>query len=124
MCSLSVSLNNSLTRIYEDPLDLVGWLASEMASHEVIPEIECFDLRHLHQAMAIHSDGRLSNWLYCQFVTGVRNALPADRHAFEAMLAAKRYLSGDAPWRAPGWDDIRRRSLTWPSRLKGMCAPA
>ncbi|MGR3540103.1 MAG: 3-keto-5-aminohexanoate cleavage protein [Hasllibacter sp.] len=102
MCSLSVGSNNFPTRVYENPPDLVDWLAAEMAAHDVTPEIECFDLSHLYQAAAMHRDGRLPRTPYCQFVMGVRNALPADRLAFDAMLAAKRHLFGDAPWCAAG----------------------
>ncbi len=90
MCSLSVGSNNFPTRVYENPPDLVDWLASEMAAHGVVPEIECFDLSHLYQAAAMHADGRLAGRPYCQFVMGVRNAMPVDRVAFDAMRTAHR----------------------------------
>ena len=112
MCSLSVGSNNFPTRVYENPPDLVEWLASEMAAHGVVPEVECFDMSHLFQAHAMWKDGRLptapggidaGRAPYVQFVMGVRNAMPADRHAFDAMLAAKTYLFGaDSPWCAAG----------------------
>ena len=102
MCSLSVGSNNFPTRVYENPPDLVDWLASEMKEHGVMPEIECFDLSHLFQAAAMHADGRLPSRPYCQFVLGVRNAMPADQTAFDLMLRAKEHLFGDAPWCAAG----------------------
>jgi len=102
MCSLSVGSNNFPTRVYSNPPDLVDWLAAEMKSHQVIPEVECFDLSHLHQARRMHDDGRLPATPYCQFVLGVKNALPADRHAFDCMLSTKKKLFGDAPWCAAG----------------------
>ena len=40
MCSLSVGSNNFPTRVYENAPDLVDWLATEMAAHEVVPEVE------------------------------------------------------------------------------------
>ena len=109
MCSLSVGSNNFPTRVYENPPALVDWLAAEMAAHGVVPEIECFDLSHLWQAHAMWRDGRLPARPYCQFVLGVRNALPADRHAFDAMLTTHRHLFGDAPWCAAG---IGRAQIT------------
>lgn len=109
MASLSVGSNNFPTRVYENPPDLVDWLAAEMAVNDITPEIECFDLSHLYQAAAMHADGRLPRMPYCQFVMGVRNAMPADRHAFEAMLATKTHLLGDAPWCAAG---IGRHQVT------------
>ena len=103
MCSLSVGSNNFPTRVYENPPDLVDWLAAEMAAHDVVPEIECFDLSHVYQAAAMHADGRLPRRPYCQIVMGVRNAMPADRHAFEAMRGAiARLFGADAPWCAAG----------------------
>ena len=57
MCSLSVGSNNFPTRVYENPPDLVDWLASEMTAHGVVPEIECFDLSHLYQAHAMWPTG-------------------------------------------------------------------
>ncbi len=102
MASLSVGSNNFPTRVYENPPDLVDWLAAEMAIHNVTPEIECFDLSHIYQAAAMYADGRLPRVPYCQFVMGVKNAMPADRHAFEAMLKTKTHLLGDAPWCAAG----------------------
>ena len=103
MCSLSVGSNNFPTRVYENPPDLVDWLAAEMAAHGVVPEVECFDLSHIHQAAAMHADGRLPRRPYCQIVMGVRNAMPADRHSFDVMRATIARLFGeDAPWCAAG----------------------
>ena len=103
MCSLSVGSNNFPTRVYENPPDLVDWLAAEMAAHDVVPEVEAFDLSHLYQAAAMHADGRLPRRPYCQIVMGVRNAMPADRHAFDVMRATIARLFGEgAPWCAAG----------------------
>ncbi len=68
MASLSVGSNNFPTRVYENPPDLVDWLASEMRTHHVKPEIEAFDLSHIHQAAAMNRDGRIPGKLYVQFV--------------------------------------------------------
>ena len=111
MCSLSVGSNNFPARVYENPPELVDWLAAEMGARGVVPEVECFDLSHLYQAHAMWRDGRLptapdgrdaGRAPYCQFVMGVRNAMPVDRVAFDAMLRVKRHLFGDAPWCAAG----------------------
>ena len=47
MASLSVGSNNFPTRVYENPPDLVDWLAAEMLSYDIKPEIEAFDLSHI-----------------------------------------------------------------------------
>jgi 3-keto-5-aminohexanoate cleavage enzyme len=39
MASLSVGSNNFPTRVYENPPDLVTWLASEMRAHNIKPDV-------------------------------------------------------------------------------------
>ena len=103
MASLSVGSNNFPTRVYENPPDLVDWLASEMLTYEVKPEIEAFDLSHILQTRKMADDGRLAGTPYVQFVMGVRNAMPADRDVFDYYICTVRRLFGeDAPWCAAG----------------------
>jgi len=102
MASLSVGSNNFPTRVYENPPDLVDWLASEMREHNVMPEIEAFDLSHIHQAVAMHKDGRLPKKLYVQFVMGVKNAMPVDRDVFDYYIKTVERLAPEAEWCAAG----------------------
>ena len=102
MASLSVGSNNFPTRVYENPPDLVDWLASEMLKYHVKPEIEAFDLSHIVQAAAMQKDGRLKGPLYVQFVMGVKNAMPADERIFDFYIETLKRLSPDAQWCAAG----------------------
>lgn len=102
MASLSVGSNNFPTRVYENPPDLVDWLAGEMRTYNVTPEIEAFDLSHIHQAVAMHRDGRLPRKLYIQFVMGVKNAMPVDRDVFDYYIRTVERLAPDAEWCAAG----------------------
>jgi len=102
MASLTVGSNNFPTRVYENPPDLVDWLASEMATYEVKPEIEAFDLSHIHQAALMNRDGRLKGRLYVQFVMGVKNAMPVDKDAFDYYIKTVERLLPDADWCAAG----------------------
>ena len=102
MASLSVGSNNFPTRVYENPPDLVDWLASEMLKYEIKPEIEAFDLSHIVQAATMQKDGRLKGPLYVQFVMGVKNAMPADEHIFDFYIETLKRLSPDAQWCAAG----------------------
>jgi uncharacterized protein (DUF849 family) len=102
MASLTVGSNNFPTRVYENPPDLVDWLASEMLKHGVKPEIEAFDLSHIFQAARMAADGRLKSPLYVQFVMGVKNAMPADRPAFDFFVETLKRLAPDAEWCAAG----------------------
>lgn len=102
MASLSVGSNNFPTRVYENPPDLVDWLAEQMRNFDVVPEVEAFDLSHIHQAVAMHADGRLPHKLYVQFVMGVKNAMPVDRDVFDYYVKTMARLAPDAEWCAAG----------------------
>ncbi|MEM5585883.1 3-keto-5-aminohexanoate cleavage protein [Roseibium sp. AS2] len=102
MASLSVGSNNFPTRVYENPPDLVDWLAREMREHAVKPEIEAFDLSHIHQAAAMNRDGRIPGKLYVQFVMGVRNAMPVDKDVFDYYIKTVHRLAPGAEWCAAG----------------------
>ncbi|MEL6550822.1 MAG: 3-keto-5-aminohexanoate cleavage protein [Pseudomonadota bacterium] len=103
MASLSVGSNNFPTRVYENPPELVEWLASEMVTFGVKPEVEAFDLSHIFRAADMHSKGQIAATPYVQFVMGVKNAMPIDRHVFDFYVSTvKRLLGDDAPWCAAG----------------------
>ncbi len=102
MASLTVGSNNFPTRVYENPPDLVDWLASEMLTYDVKPEIEAFDLSHIVQAARMADDGRLKGPLYVQFVMGVKNAMPVDKPIFDFYIETLHRLAPDAEWCAAG----------------------
>lgn len=102
MASLSVGSNNFPTRVYENAPDLVDWLAGEMRTYSVKPEIEAFDLSHIHQAAAMNKDGRIPGNIYIQFVMGVRNAMPADKDVFDYYVKTVERLMPGAEWCAAG----------------------
>ena len=102
MASLTVGSNNFPTRVYENPPDLVDWLAAEMLAHGIKPEVEAFDLSHIHQAAAMQADGRLKGPAYVQFVMGVKNAMPADRDVFDYYIRTVKRLLPGSEWCAAG----------------------
>ncbi|BDW84264.1 3-keto-5-aminohexanoate cleavage protein [Roseicyclus marinus] len=110
MASLSVGSNNFPTRVYENPPELVDWLASEMLTYDVKPEIEAFDLSHILKAKDMADKGQLAGTPYVQFVMGVKNAMPVDREVFDFYIKTVHRLFGDnAPWCAAG---IGQQQLT------------
>ena len=102
MASLTVGSNNFPTRVYENPPDLVDWLAEEMLKYDIKPEIEAFDLSHIFQAARMAADGRLKSPLYVQFVMGVKNAMPVDRAVFDFYVETLHRLAPDAQWCGAG----------------------
>ncbi len=102
MASLTVGSNNFPTRVYENPPDLVDWLAGEMIKYDIKPEIEAFDLSHIFQAAAMAGDGRIKGPLYVQFVMGVKIAMPVDRQVFDFYVETLKRLAPDAKWCGAG----------------------
>lgn len=121
MCSLAVGSCNFPSRVYENPPDLVDWLAREMIRFGVKPEVEIFDLAHVFQAAAMLRDGRLEGAPHLQFVMGVRNALPADKEAFAFLVETSRRLLPGVTWTGAG---IGRDQITlarWSLERGGHC---
>ena len=102
MASLTVGSNNFPTRVYENPPNLVDWLAKEMHKYDIKPEIEAFDLSHIHHAALMKRDGRLSGRIYVQFVMGVKNAMPTDKDVFDYYIKTVERLLPSAEWCAAG----------------------
>jgi 3-keto-5-aminohexanoate cleavage enzyme len=102
MASLTVGSNNFPTRVYENPPELVDWLASEMSLNNILPEIEAFDLSHIFQAATMHKDGRLPAQPYVQFVMGVKNSMPVDKDVFDFYIKTMKRLLPNSEWCAAG----------------------
>lgn len=109
MASLSVGSNNFPNRVYENPPELVDWLASEMRTYQITPEVEVFDLSHIFKAAEMNADGRIAGNAYVQFVMGIKNAMPADRRVFDFYVETMERLLPNSQWCAAG---IGRFQLT------------
>lgn len=113
MASLSVGSNNFPNRVYENSPQLVDWLAEEMLKYDVKPEIEAFDLSHIHQAVNLSKQGKLKAPLYVQFVMGVKNAMPADRPTFDFYIETLKRLAPDAQWCGAGVGSNQLKLNEW-----------
>ena len=119
MASLTVGSNNFPTRVYENPPDLVDWLAEEMIRNSIKPEIEIFDLSHIHQAASLAKQNKLKGNLYVQFVMGVKNAMPADFDVFEYYIKTVNRLLPKALWCGAGIGKNQRILNEWCIKLGG-----
>ena len=98
MASLTVGSNNFPTRVYENPPQLVDWLAGLMVEYQIKPEIEAFDLSHIFQAAKMHQQGQIPHSPYIQFVMGVKNAMPVDKDVFDFYVQTTRRLLPNSEW--------------------------
>ena len=102
MASLSTGSVNFPTIIYENGASLVTDLATRMQSFGVRPEIELFDLSHIHGARRLIEAGLMDARPHVQVVMGVKNALPAEEHLLDLMLGEIRRALPHATWCAAG----------------------
>jgi len=119
MASLATGSVNFPTRVYDNAPDLVDFLAAEMKTQGIKPEVEAFDLSMIFKAAEMVRDGRIAGPLHIQFVMGVKNAMPVDRDVFEFYVKTLRRVSPDATWTGAG---IGRDQLTlarWSLELGG-----
>jgi uncharacterized protein (DUF849 family) len=121
MGSLASGSVNFPTRVYENSPELIDWLAEEMKTYGIKPEIEAFDLSMIFQAVAMQQAGKIIGPLHIQFVMGIKNAMPVDREVFEFYVRTLHRLAPDATWTGAG---IGREQLTlvkWSLELGGHC---
>ena len=113
MASLSTGSVNFPTIVYENAPALVVDLATRMKEHGVLPEIEVFDLSHLHGARRLVDAGLMNEAPHVQFVMGVKNAMPAEEHLLDILLAESRRLLPRATWTAAGIGANQSRVMEW-----------
>jgi uncharacterized protein (DUF849 family) len=121
MASLAPGSVNFPTRVYDNPPELVDWLACEMKTHGVKPEIEVFDLSMLFQAVAMQQAGRIAGPLHVQFVMGIRNAMPVDREVFEFYVRTLARIAPGATWTGAGIGKEQLTLARWSLELGGHC---
>jgi uncharacterized protein (DUF849 family) len=102
MASLSTGSVNFPSIIYENHPNLVDRLASRMKEYGIRPEIEIFDLSHLHAARRLADLGLIDDRPHVQFVLGVQHAMPAEERLLDVMLAEAKALFPNCTWTAAG----------------------
>jgi uncharacterized protein (DUF849 family) len=113
MASLSTGSVNFPTIVYENHATLVNDLARSMREHGIRPEIEIFDLSHIHGAKRLIEEGLMDAHPHVQFVMGVKNAMPADEHLLDILLAETRRVIPGATWTAAGIGREQARVMGW-----------
>lgn len=113
MASLSTGSVNFPSIVYENHTTLVEDLAAKMKENRIRPEIEIFDLSHIHAARRLVDKGLMDASPHVQFVMGVQNAMPADEHLLDILLAETRRVLPRASWTAAGIGANQSRVMDW-----------
>ncbi len=121
MASLATGSVNFPKGIYENPVDFVEGLASEMLKYDIKPEIEVFDVAMLYNAANLVKKGLLKAPAHLQFVMGIPNALPARRSLLEFLISETKDVLPDATWAAAGIARHQFDVNKWCLELGGHC---
>jgi 3-keto-5-aminohexanoate cleavage enzyme len=121
MASLATGSVNFPNRVYDNPPDLVEWLATEIKAYSIKPEIEAFDLSMIFQAVALQERGLISGPLHIQFVMGIRNAMPADRQVLEFYVETLERIAPGSTWTGAGIGRHQLDMARWSLELGGHC---
>ena len=113
MASLATGSVNFPSIIYENAPALVDDLAGKMLEHHVKPEIEIFDLSHIHAARRLIDAGLMDERPHVQFVMGVKNAMPCEAHLLDILLAETRRALPNATWTAAGIGRFQSEVMEW-----------
>ncbi len=119
MASLSTGSVNFPSIVYENQPPLVNELADKMKLHGVKPEIEIFDLSHIHGAKRLVDEGRMDKHAHLQFVLGVRNAMPALERVLAILVDEALTVLPDATWTAAGIGRHQIEVANWALALGG-----
>ena len=113
MASLSTGSVSFPTIVYENSPALVWDLAGRMKENDIRPEIEIFDLSHIHAAKRLIDEGLMNSRPHVQFVMGVKNAMPADEHLLDILLAELKRVIPEATWTAAGIGRFQNEVMRW-----------
>ena len=113
MASLATGSVNFPSIVYENHTALVEDLASKMRENGIKPEIEVFDLSHLHGARHLADQGLLDERPHMQFVMGIQNAMPAQEHLLDMLLAEAKHLFPACTWTAAGIGRHQAEVMGW-----------
>jgi 3-oxoadipate:acetyl-CoA acetyltransferase len=113
MASLSTGSVNFPSIVYENHANLVEEMAAKMKEFSIRPEIEIFDLSHLHGARRLAEKGLLDEQPHIQFVMGVENALPAEERLLDILLKEAKHLFPTCTWTAAGIGRHQSKVMDW-----------
>jgi uncharacterized protein (DUF849 family) len=113
MASLATGSVNFPTIVYENSALLVRELAARMREFRIRPEIEIFDLSHIHGARRLVDEGLIDERPHVQFVLGIQNALPPEERLLDVLLGELRRILPKATWTAAGIGRHQTPVMNW-----------
>lgn len=119
MASLATGTVNFPTIIYENAPALVDQLAASMKQHQILPEIEVFDLSHLYGMRRLMDANLINDRPHVQFVMGIKNALPVEEYLLDLLLSVLIRVAPNATWTAAGIGRHQSEVIEWVLKRQG-----
>ncbi|NIN64546.1 MAG: 3-keto-5-aminohexanoate cleavage protein [Anaerolineae bacterium] len=108
ICSLDLGSINFPDAVFLNPPEWGRSAAERMREYGIKPEIEVFDVGHIHQASALIEEGLIDGPPYFQLCMGVRWGIEATP---ENLLFMKSKLPPDARWSVLGVGRTQKRMI-------------
>ncbi len=99
MATLDCGTTNFGDQVFINDLPLMRNFAAEMGKLDVLPELECFEVGHIYNALKLKNEGLLNKHLHFDLVLGVPGAMPA---SVKNLLFMVEHLPEDATWTTAG----------------------
>ena len=99
MATLDCGTTNFGNDIFVNDLPLMRNFAKEMEKYDVLPELECFEVGHIYNALKLKKEGLLKKHLHFDLVLGVPGAAPATYEMLKTMVD---HLPEGATWTVAG----------------------
>ncbi|MDH6694000.1 3-keto-5-aminohexanoate cleavage protein [Bradyrhizobium elkanii] len=113
MGSLATGSINFPSIVYMNSAALVRDLAAQMRERDVRPELELFDLSHIHGARRLVDEGLIDDHPHAQLVMGIQNAMPADEHLLDILVGELKRVLPNATWTAAGIGRHQNSVMSW-----------
>ncbi len=99
MATLDVGTTNFGDDVFVNDMPLIRYFAKKMGEMDVMPEFECFEIGHIHNALRVVKEGLVKGHLHFDFVLGVPGACTADVRNLVRMVES---IPPDATWTVSG----------------------
>ena len=106
MATLDCGTTNFGDEVFVNDMPLMRNFAKEMKEIGIVPELECFEVGHIYNALQLNKEGLLPQHLHFDLVLGVPGAAPA---SVENLVHMVNQLPEEATWTVAG---IGRHELT------------
>jgi len=118
MASLSTGSVNFPNSAYVNPPDLVEGLAQEMKRLGIKPEMDCFDVSFLHNALTLRDKGLADDPLHFNFIMGLGAPTPP---SIELLVHLRSCLPAASTWTISGVGAAQLSMCTHAILMGGHC---